>query len=110
MTDQAKARSDGYIWGMIRNGRGLMPPYNRIEEMDRWDVVNYLRGLQGKYPVDGRPGRPSGRNRRQASRRDAPRSDGAGEVFPSGDRGASTARRRMTMKRRRRRSRRSSHE
>ena len=36
---------------MIRNGRGLMPPYNRIEEMDRWDVVNYVRGLQGRYPV-----------------------------------------------------------
>ena len=48
MTDQAKNRSDGYLFGMIRNGRGLMPPYNRIEEMDRWDVVNYLRGLQGK--------------------------------------------------------------
>jgi mono/diheme cytochrome c family protein len=43
--------SDGYIWGMIRNGRGLMPSYNRIEELDRWDVVNYLRGLQGKYQV-----------------------------------------------------------
>ncbi|HEY4671765.1 MAG TPA: cytochrome c, partial [Gemmatimonadaceae bacterium] len=36
-----------YIFGMIRNGRGLMPPYNRIEEMDRWDVVNYVRALQG---------------------------------------------------------------
>src|SRR3954468_11593113 len=46
-TDLTKARTDGYIFGMIRNGRGLMPPYNRIEEMDRWDVVNYLRGLQG---------------------------------------------------------------
>ncbi len=33
---------------MIRNGRGLMPTYNRIEESDRWDVVNYVRGLQGK--------------------------------------------------------------
>jgi mono/diheme cytochrome c family protein len=43
--------TDGYIWGMIRNGRGLMPSYNRIEEMDRWDVVNYIRGLQGKYQV-----------------------------------------------------------
>jgi mono/diheme cytochrome c family protein len=43
--------SDGYIWGMIRNGRGLMPSYNRIEEMDRWDVVNYIRGLQGRYQV-----------------------------------------------------------
>ncbi len=60
LTDAAKGRSDGYIWGMMRNGRGLMPSYNRIEEADRWDVVNYLRGLQGKYPVTvgavGRPG------------------------------------------------------
>ena len=46
-TDVTKARTDGYIFGMIRNGRGLMPPYNRIEELDRWDVVNYLRALQG---------------------------------------------------------------
>ena len=60
LTESAKGRSDGYIWGMMRNGRGLMPPYNRIEEADRWDVVNYVRGLQGKYPVAvgplGRPG------------------------------------------------------
>ena len=47
----AAARTDGYIWGIMRNGRGAMPSYNRIEEMDRWDVVNYIRGLQGKYPV-----------------------------------------------------------
>ena len=40
--------SDGYLYGMIRNGRGLMPSYNRIEHMDRWDVVNYIRGLQGR--------------------------------------------------------------
>jgi mono/diheme cytochrome c family protein len=48
VSDRAKNFADGYIWGMIRNGRGLMPSYNRIEEMDRWDVVNYVRGLQGK--------------------------------------------------------------
>ncbi|GAC1649893.1 MAG: hypothetical protein NVS4B3_07710 [Gemmatimonadaceae bacterium] len=48
MTETTKGRSDGYIWGMMRNGRGLMPPYNRIEDMDRWDVVNYVRALQGK--------------------------------------------------------------
>src|SRR5688500_2167601 len=47
VTDMTKGRSDGYIFGMIRNGRGLMPPYNRIEDADRWDVVNYIRGLQG---------------------------------------------------------------
>ena len=47
MTDMTKGRSDGYIYGMLRNGRGSMPSYNRIEEPDRWDVVNYVRGLQG---------------------------------------------------------------
>lgn len=48
LTDMTKNRSDGYIWGIIRNGRATMPSYNRIEEMERWDVVNYVRGLQGK--------------------------------------------------------------
>ena len=38
-----------------------MPPYNRIEEPDRWDIVNYLRSLQGKLTIaadtsHGRPG------------------------------------------------------
>jgi mono/diheme cytochrome c family protein len=47
----AAGRSDGYIWAIMRNGRGAMPSYNRIEEMDRWDVVNYVRGLQGRYQV-----------------------------------------------------------
>ncbi len=51
VSDRAKNFADGYIWGMIRNGRGLMPSYNRIEEMDRWDVVNYIRAVQGK--IDG---------------------------------------------------------
>ena len=62
LVDQAKGRSDGYLYGMIRNGRGVMPNYNRIEEGDRWDVVNYMRALQGKtaQPADttlaGMPG------------------------------------------------------
>ena len=47
-TESAIGRTDGYLYGMIRNGRGLMPSYNRIEHMDRWDVVNYVRGLQGR--------------------------------------------------------------
>lgn len=47
VADLTRARTDGYLFGMIRNGRGLMPPYNRIEERDRWDVVNYVRALQG---------------------------------------------------------------
>jgi len=48
LTDITKNRTDGYVYGMIRNGRGLMPTYDRIEEMDRWDVVNYVRALQGR--------------------------------------------------------------
>jgi mono/diheme cytochrome c family protein len=60
-SDVTKNRTDGYIFGMIRNGRGLMPTYNRIEEPDRWDIVNYIRSLQGKLGVapdttHGRPG------------------------------------------------------
>ena len=52
-----RARTDGYIFGMIRNGRGNMPSYNRIEERDRWDVVNYVRALQGG-PGAGAPTGP----------------------------------------------------
>jgi len=51
------ARTDGYIFGMIRNGRNNMPPYNRIEEQDRWDIVNYIRALQGG-PGAGAPTGP----------------------------------------------------
>lgn len=60
VTEMSKARSDGYIFGMIRNGRGLMPSYNRIEEMDRWDVVNYLRALQSGQAVAVGPLAPPG--------------------------------------------------
>jgi mono/diheme cytochrome c family protein len=49
-SDATKARSDGYFFAIMRNGRGAMPPYNRIEEADRWDVVNYIRALQGLVP------------------------------------------------------------
>jgi mono/diheme cytochrome c family protein len=45
-SNAATTLSDGYLFGIIRNGRGLMPPYNRIEEQDRWDLINYLRALQ----------------------------------------------------------------
>jgi mono/diheme cytochrome c family protein len=50
VNDRVRGLADGYIYGMIRNGRGSMPSYNRIEELDRWDVVNYLRALQGTVP------------------------------------------------------------
>jgi hypothetical protein len=45
-TKAAAQFSDGVIFGIIRNGRGLMPSYNRIEEHERWDLINYLRSMQ----------------------------------------------------------------
>jgi mono/diheme cytochrome c family protein len=43
-----RARSDGYIYGVIEVGRGLMPPYGaRITHLDRWAIVHYVRQLQG---------------------------------------------------------------
>jgi mono/diheme cytochrome c family protein len=47
------ARTDGYIFNVIRLGGdgvpGLrMPDYRRIPEMDRWDIVNYVRFLDSK--------------------------------------------------------------
>lgn len=53
--ETAKGRSDGYVWGMISEGRGLMPSYRRIPREDRWRVVLYLRHLQqtGGGPAGG---------------------------------------------------------
>ena len=47
----ASAKSDGYIYNLIRIGKGRhfgyrMPSYRRIPDMDRWHLVNYVRHLQ----------------------------------------------------------------
>jgi mono/diheme cytochrome c family protein len=43
-----RQRSDGYIYAMIKQGRGIMPKYgDKIRGVDRWHVVNYVRKLQG---------------------------------------------------------------
>lgn len=48
VTERVAAFTDGHIYGMIRMGRGNMPAYgHRITHFDRWNVVNYLRVLQG---------------------------------------------------------------
>jgi mono/diheme cytochrome c family protein len=40
--------TDGYLYALIREGRGLMPEYgSKISIEDRWHIVNYLRVLQG---------------------------------------------------------------
>ncbi len=44
--------TDGYIWGMITNGRGLMPAYPRIPAMDRWYLVAHVRRLQAEAEAE----------------------------------------------------------
>ena len=48
LTDKARAYSDGYLYSMIRYGRGLMPRYGdkAYRREDRWAIVNYVRKLQ----------------------------------------------------------------
>jgi mono/diheme cytochrome c family protein len=42
-------RSDGYIYATIRDGSYVMPSYaDAMSPQERWEVVLYLRSLQGK--------------------------------------------------------------
>jgi len=51
MSDQALGLVDGYVYTMIRVGRGAMPSLgHQITHYDRWHVVNYVRELQGHLP------------------------------------------------------------
>ncbi|MGH7555913.1 MAG: c-type cytochrome [Longimicrobiales bacterium] len=44
----AVGATDGYIYAVIKAGRGLMPPYGpRTTVQERWSIVTYLRQLQG---------------------------------------------------------------
>jgi len=43
----AVARADGYMYALIRVGRGLMPAYGpRLTHEERWAVVTHVRALQ----------------------------------------------------------------
>lgn len=54
LSERAAGFSDGYIFGLITVGRGLMPSYRRIEPARRWDIVAYVRSLQsGEAPAGG---------------------------------------------------------
>lgn len=48
LTPVARAFSDGYLYSMIRYGRGIMPRYgDKLHTpAQRWAVVNYVRKLQ----------------------------------------------------------------
>ncbi|MDJ0850536.1 MAG: cytochrome c [Myxococcota bacterium] len=47
----ARVRSDGHIYTTIRYGRRRMPSYQRIRSDDRWDIVNYIRYMNGQQGV-----------------------------------------------------------
>ena len=47
-TSMAKLFSDGHIYTTISIGRGRMPSYKRIPPSERWDLVNFLRDLNGQ--------------------------------------------------------------
>lgn len=57
---------DGYIYGIIRAGRALMPSYGaRLTHRERWAVVEYVRQLQrqaGALPATGGGAAPAGPN------------------------------------------------
>ena len=47
--DFYKGRTDGYVFGVIHNGGAAMPRYGfKFSEREHWDLVNYVRFLQGK--------------------------------------------------------------
>jgi mono/diheme cytochrome c family protein len=48
--------SDGYVYGVIRAGRGLMPAYGaRMSHDERWAVVTYVNSLQLAAGVQQQP-------------------------------------------------------
>jgi hypothetical protein len=47
----ARVRSDGHIYTTIRYGRRRMPGYGRLPSEDRWDIVNYIRYLNGQQGI-----------------------------------------------------------
>jgi mono/diheme cytochrome c family protein len=48
LTPKAMAFSDGYLYSMVKYGRGVMYPYGDkvYRPEDRWAIVNYVRVLQ----------------------------------------------------------------
>jgi mono/diheme cytochrome c family protein len=53
LTARARAYSDGYIYSIIRYGRGVMPRYGDkvYDPTERWAIVNHVRKLQSKAPA-----------------------------------------------------------
>jgi mono/diheme cytochrome c family protein len=53
LTARARAYTDGYIYSIIRYGRGVMPRYGDkvYAPVERWAIVNHVRKLQAKSPA-----------------------------------------------------------
>lgn len=53
LTDRARAWPDGYLYSLVRYGRGVMPQYGDkvTRPEDRWAIVNYVRQLQAQAPA-----------------------------------------------------------
>jgi mono/diheme cytochrome c family protein len=53
LTARARAYSDGYIYSIIRYGRGVMPRYGDkvYAPAERWAIVNHVRKLQAQGPA-----------------------------------------------------------
>ena len=53
-TEKARNLSDGYVYSMIRYGKGGMPRYGDkvYRREDRWAIVNYVRQLQHAAGTD----------------------------------------------------------
>ena len=48
-TDYYKNRTDGRVYGVMQNGGANMPRYGyKFSTKEQWDIVNYLRFLQGR--------------------------------------------------------------
>lgn len=60
LTARARAYSDGYIYGIIRYGRGVMPRYGDKVPIpgERWAIVSHVRRLQAESPVAPGPTAP----------------------------------------------------
>lgn len=60
-TPRAIAWSDGYIYSIIRYGRGVMPRYAaQVRGINRWEIVNYVRKLQADATAAAAAPAPAG--------------------------------------------------
>jgi mono/diheme cytochrome c family protein len=57
LTGRARAYSDGYLYSIIRYGRGVMPRYGDkvYQPADRWAIVSHIRTLQAASPPPEEP-------------------------------------------------------